>query len=110
MDTPRRFTESPRKGGRGLRFLRHPGFPEALAFQRILIAAEKGDPSVLNEWQALFEQEIAARYPAASESPEDESLSAVMMCPRDAEPLEPQRRRRRRRHSRVRRFPPQPAE
>ena len=40
MDVPRRFADSPTKG-RGRRFLSHPSFPEALAFQRILLTAER---------------------------------------------------------------------
>ena len=95
MDVHRRLSESPRKG-RGTRFLYHAGFAEALAFQRIVLTAEGGDLTVLNEWQALYEQEFARRAPRpqGDGAPDDEDQ------PRDAEPLEPPRRRRRRRHSR----------
>ena len=97
MDIPRRFTESPRKG-RGHRFLFHPGFPEALAFQRILLAAEGGDATLLNEWQTLYEQEVVQKRqrPAPSEGLPDEEANE----PRDVEEEEAPRRARRRRRPR----------
>ncbi|MDR2850119.1 MAG: polynucleotide adenylyltransferase PcnB [Verrucomicrobiota bacterium] len=60
MDSPRRFAEPPQKG-RSARFLFHSDFPEALAFQRILVNAENRDPALLGEWQALYDQEAASR-------------------------------------------------
>ncbi len=93
MDTQRRFSESPRKG-RGHRFVFHSSFPEALAFQRILTAAEGGDLTLLNEWQAVYEEEVARNIPP----PCGEGLAEEEEAnePRDAEPLETRRRRRRR--------------
>ena len=102
MDVQRRFSESPKKG-RGHRFVYHSAFPEALAFQRILLAAEGGDTTLLNEWQALYEQEVARNEPPArAEDLPDEEVNE----PRDAEPLESRRRRRRRRKPRPNGPPP----
>ncbi len=95
LDTHRRLAESPRKG-RGHRFVFHPAFPEVLAFQRLVLAAEGGDRTAFDEWQALFEQEAARTAPhAGTEGFPEESEEA-----RDAEPLETRRRRRRRRKPR----------
>ncbi len=93
MDVQRRFAESPKKG-RGHRFVFHPAFPEALAFQRILVAAEGGDKALLDEWQALYEHEVArnAPRPQGEEHPDAEADE-----PRDAEEDAPAPRRRRRR-------------
>lgn len=96
MDVQRRFAESPKKG-RGHRFLFHPAFPEALAFQRILLAAEGGDTTLIREWQALYESEVARNSPPASgtAAPTDEEANE----PRDSEDESdrPRRHRRRRR-------------
>ncbi len=100
MDAPRRFADSPAKG-RGHRFLFHPGFPEALAFQRILLTAEKADLTCLNEWQALYEQE-AAHSARRGPGPETESAPDGVEVPRDAE-AEPEHSRRRPRRRRPRR-------
>jgi poly(A) polymerase len=101
MDVQRRFSETPRKGGRNSRFIFHPGFPEAIAFQRILLAAEKGDTTVLNAWQALYDQEFARPDSYEDESqPNARNDGSDEDVPRDAEPLEPQRRRRHRHHRR----------
>jgi poly(A) polymerase len=95
LDMHRRLCESPKKG-RSQRFVFHPAFPELLAFQRILLQAEGGDPASLNEWQARFDQEAARNArPAGTEGFPDEAQEA-----RDAEPLETRRRRRRRRKPR----------
>ena len=97
MDVQRRFSESPKKG-RGHRFLFHPAFPEALAFQRILLAAEGGDAALLNEWQALYEREVAQeaqRQPAPRTEEKTDAASANE--PREAEDEAPRPRRRRRR-------------
>jgi poly(A) polymerase len=94
MDVQRRFAESPKRG-RGHRFVYHPAFPEALAFQRIIFTAEGGDMTLLNEWQALYEQEVArnAQQPRGEDRPDAEADE-----PRDAEgESQPPRRRRRRR-------------
>ena len=95
MDVQRRFAESPKKG-RGHRFVYHPAFPEALAFQRILLAAEGGDKTLFNEWQELYEQEVArnAPPPHGEDHPDADADE-----PRDAEEdaQAPRRRRRRRR-------------
>ena len=94
MDVHRRFAESPKKG-RGHRFVRHPAFPEALAFQRILLAAEGGDASLINEWQAFYEQEVAQHVPPPHSDAQAEEEANE---PRDAEEdAAPPRRRRRRR-------------
>ena len=98
MDVPRRFADSPAKG-RGHRFLFHPGFPEALAFQRILLTAEKADLSCLNEWQALYEQQAAQKAPRPPR-PEQADVPEGAETPRDAEEDENDRPRR---HSRRRR-------
>jgi poly(A) polymerase len=95
FDSHRRFAESPKRG-RGHRFVHHAAFPEALAFQRIVLAAERGDPALLNEWQALYEQECARFVPPPPSSDSD-GLPEEANEPRDAEPLETRRRRRRRR-------------
>lgn len=94
MDVQRRFAESPKRG-RGHRFVFHPAFPEALAFQRIVFTAEGGDMTLLNEWQALYEQEVARNAPPP---PSDEHPDAEADEPRDAEEdrQAPRRRRRRR--------------
>jgi poly(A) polymerase len=94
MDVQRRFAESPKRG-RGHRFVYHPAFPEALAFQRILLVAEGGDLTLVNEWQELYEQEVARNAP--SPHPEDHP-DAEADEPRDAEGEQqaPRRRRRRR--------------
>ena len=96
MDVHRRFSESPKKS-RGHRFLYHPAFPEAIAFQRIVLTAEGEDTSVLNEWQALYDQEVAREIPAPTE---EGQVDVEADQPRDAEPLESPRRRRRRRKPR----------
>ncbi|HHU14784.1 MAG: polynucleotide adenylyltransferase PcnB [Kiritimatiellae bacterium] len=88
MDVPRRFADSPTKG-RGRRFLSHPSFPEALAFQRILLTAEKADHSCLDEWQALYAQQAGQR--AQRETRDDTD------APRDAEKESSGTRRRSRR-------------
>ena len=95
MDVQRRFAESPRKG-RGHRFLFHPAFPEALAFQRILLAAEGGDTALLNEWQALYSSEVVkkAQPPPRAAGLTDEEANE----PRDNEEDVPRPRRRRRRN------------
>lgn len=95
FDVQRRLAEGPKKG-RSQRFLRHPIFEEALAFNQIAAAAEGADASALNEWKSLYDQEVAAHAARAAE-PSDESVDGVD-TPRDAEPLEtaPRRRRRRR--------------
>jgi poly(A) polymerase len=92
MDVQRRLGESPKKG-RAHRFVYHPAFPEALAFQRILLLAEGGDTTLLNEWQALYDQEVArnAPRPHGGERPDGEANE-----PRDTEDEAPRRRRRRR--------------
>ncbi|MBP7637659.1 MAG: polynucleotide adenylyltransferase PcnB [Kiritimatiellae bacterium] len=100
MDVPRRFADSPAKG-RGHRFLFHPGFPEALAFQRILLTAEKADLSCLNEWQALYAQQAAQHAQRGAQSNEPAAPDGVEM-PRDAEE-ERSSPRRRPRHRRPRR-------
>lgn len=95
FDMHRRLSESPKKG-RGHRFVYHSAFPEVLAFQRLLLAAEGGDPATLNEWQALYDQEAARNaQPAGTEGFPEEAVEA-----RDAEPLETRKRRRRRRKPR----------
>lgn len=99
MDVHRRFSESPRKG-RGHRFLYHSAFPEALAFQRIVVSAEGGDPSILNEWQELFDQEVARNAPPHPDAEAVPAADSEENLPRDAEPLETPRRRRRRRKPR----------
>ena len=101
MDVPRRFADSPAKG-RGHRFLSHPGFPEALAFQRILLTAEKADLSCLNEWQALYEQHTAQNAPRQPR-PEQADVPEGAEMPRDAEEDESDRPRRRSRRRRPRR-------
>ncbi|HPB10219.1 MAG TPA: polynucleotide adenylyltransferase PcnB [Kiritimatiellia bacterium] len=101
MDVPRRFADSPAKG-RGHRFLFHPGFPEALAFQRILLTAEKADLSCLNEWQALYEQHTAQNAPRQPR-PEQADVPEGAEMPRDAEEDESDRPRRRSRRRRPRR-------
>ncbi len=83
MDVPRRFADSPAKG-RGHRFLFHPGFPEALAFQRILLTAEKADLSCFNEWQALYAQHAAQKAPSQPR-PEPADMPEGAETPRDAE-------------------------
>ncbi len=96
MDVERRFADSPKRG-RGHRFLYHQAFPEALAFLRILTAAENRTPSVINEWQALYEQQVHHRE--SDEGPSDQQLpDSEVNEPRDAEeePLRRKRRRRRR--------------
>lgn len=94
LDVERRFAESPKKG-RGHRFVYHPAFPEALAFQRIILSAEKGDMTLLDEWQELYEKEVAAyqaRVAQEADLPDDEANE-----PRDAEAEPAPRSRRRRR-------------
>jgi poly(A) polymerase len=101
MDVTRRFAESPKRG-RGHRFLFHPAFPEALAFQRILLVAEKGDLTEVEEWQSLYEQSAAEREPRPL--PAEEGAPEGVDAPRDAENDEqPSRRRSRRRRPRSRR-------
>lgn len=95
LDMHRRLSESPKKS-RSHRLIYHSAFQETLAFQRIVLAAEGGDPAALNEWQALFSQEAArSARPADNEGFPDEAAEA-----RDAEPLDTRRRRRRRRRPR----------
>ncbi|HRR33674.1 MAG TPA: polynucleotide adenylyltransferase PcnB [Kiritimatiellia bacterium] len=100
MDAPRRFADSPTKG-RGHRFLFHPGFPEALAFQRILLTAEKADLSCLNEWQALYNQQVAQQARNGAPSRESAAPEGADVA-RDAEEERdlPRRRSRRRRSRR----------
>jgi poly(A) polymerase len=101
MDTPRRFAESPQKG-RGHRFLFHSGFPEALAFQRILLTVENGDLSLLNEWQALYDQHVVQRRQPQRPARQADGPPEAFDEPRDAEEdMEaPRPRRRRSRHRR----------
>lgn len=97
LDVERRFAESPKKG-RGHKFIYHPAFPEALAFQRIIVSAEGGDMTLLNEWQDTYEKALAAHelaQSAAAPVSDDESNE-----PRDAEADPPRNRRRRRRKPR----------
>jgi len=94
MDVQRRFAESPKKG-RGHRFLYHPAFPEALAFQRILLTAEGGDTTFLNEWQSLYNEEIVSH--AASTKQEALRAEEEANEPRDSEDDQPPPRSRRRR-------------
>ena len=103
MDVQRRFSESPKRS-RGHRFLYHSAFPEALAFQRILVAAEGSDATLIQEWQALYEQEVAQREAQARQADEDEAAPGEEEVnePRDAEGEEPQRKRRRRRRRKPR--------
>ncbi len=95
MDVQRRLGESPKKG-RGHRFVYHPAFPEALAFQRILLTAERGDMTLLNEWQELYDQEVARNAPRPQDEGQDHP-EAEADEPRDAEEDQQPRRRRRRR-------------
>lgn len=105
MDAPRRFAESPRKG-KVQRFLHHPGFPEMLSFQRILLVAEKGDLSVVNEWQALYEQSVTERGSRPRWSDEGVPAEEDGGPPRDAEEDGEQKpRRRSRRHGPRKRRP-----
>ncbi len=90
IDVQRRFTEPPRKG-RAQRFATHPVFPEALAFQRILSAAEHSDTSVLDQWRAFYEQAAATRQTRRMDEPGTDEIDEA----RDAEPESPRRRRRR---------------
>jgi poly(A) polymerase len=106
MDALRRFAEPPRKG-RDQRFLRHRDFPEALAFQRILLAAEKGDPSLLNEWQALYGQSAVQLSPRSARP--DEGLPEEIDAPRDAEEEAGGQKSRRRSRRRRRPRPDRPA-
>lgn len=92
LDAPRRFADSPQKG-RNARFLSHPGFPEALAFQRILLTAEKGDLSRLDAWQALHDQNVSSRVATRQG---DENRSNDHGAPRSADRHPPRRRSRRR--------------
>mgnify|MGYP003806251369 CR=1 FL=1 len=92
FDTCRRFAESPKRS-RNYRLVRHASFSEALAFQRILFTAERRDTAVLDEWQALHEQEANRFAPP----PPSDGLPEDANEPRDVEPLETARRRRRRR-------------
>jgi len=94
MDVQRRFAESPQKS-RGHRFLYHPAFREALAFQRIVLTAEGGDTTLINEWQALYDEEVArhAPPPRRDDGQPDEEANE----PRDGEEDQPPRGRRRRR-------------
>ena len=104
MDVQRRFAESPQKG-RGHRFLSHALFPEALAFHRILLAAEGGDTSLLNEWQTLYQKEVASHVPPPYHDgqPNTEDNEA-----RDGEEDQPRKRRRRRHKPRPDRLPDAP--
>ena len=88
MDTPRRFTESPKKHKAG-NFINHSIFPEALAFQRIILMAEHRDSLLLNEWQALYDLQMA-RIPLNQESPTLSSEEAH--AARDAEAEMPRNR------------------
>jgi len=101
MDLHRRLSDSPKKG-RGHKFFYHAIFPEALAFQRIVVAAEGGDTTTLKEWQEMYDQEIGRR---AAEQAATEPEGGDDDLPRDEEPLE-NRNRRRRRHKP--RFPDRP--
>lgn len=99
MDVQRRFADSPKKS-KGSHFINHSFFPEALAFQRILLFAEQRDPAILNEWQALYDLQLTQVVPVQDNSqlsPEEANE------PRDAEAEPPRnnnrRRRRRPRHS-----------
>ncbi|MDD4018682.1 MAG: polynucleotide adenylyltransferase PcnB [Kiritimatiellae bacterium] len=102
MDVQRRFSESPQKG-RGHRFLSHALFPEALAFQRILLAAEGGDTSLLNEWQALYQKEVASPHvpPPYHDGQRDTEANEA----RNGEEDQPRKRRRRRRKPRPDKLP-----
>jgi len=103
MDVQRRFSESPKKG-RGHRFLYHALFPEALAFQRILIAAEGGDTALLNEWQTLYQENVDRHVPLPHP---DAQSDAEANEARDVEE-DPPRKRRRRRKPRPDRLPDAP--
>lgn len=98
MDVHRRLSESPKKG-RSQRFLYHSDFPEALAFHRIVLAAEGGDTTALDEWQELFVQEVARRKAERSAQAGEAPAEGENDQPRDAEPLES------RKHSRHKRSP-----
>ncbi len=91
MDVQRRFSESPKKG-RGHRFLSHALFPEALAFYRLLIAAEGGDASLLNEWQTLYQKNVASHVPPPCHDGQRETKANET---RDGEETQPRKRRRR---------------
>ncbi len=95
MDVQRRFTEPPRKG-RAQRFVTHPVFPEALAFQRVLAIAEKCDTAILKQWQSFYEQETASRQLRRINEPRADELEEA----RDVEPEPLPHRRRRRPHRR----------
>jgi len=97
FDLQHRFAEGPRKG-RSQRFVRHPIFEEALAFNQIVIAAEGGNTSALEEWKKLYDHEVVASQTPRADKGNSEAEDVD--TPRDAEPLEsepPRRRRRRRR-------------
>lgn len=100
MEALRRFADPPRKD-RSNRFLRHRDFPEALAFQRIVLAAENGDTALLDEWQAMHEQ-LRAAQPAGHSASQDDGQSGEADA--SSLPEESERGPRRpRRHSRSRR-------
>ena len=113
MAALRRLSEAPRKD-RSARFLRYRDFPEALAFQRIVLAAENGDTAILNEWQAMYDQHLAAQEAAIAHSarrtaqPPDESPADEADAPqgfpedggRDSKPRHHSRRRGRPRRDR----------
>ena len=75
MDVLRRFAEPPRKD-RNARFLRHRDFAEAMTLQRIVLTAENGDQTILNDWQTLHEQTNAAQPARRTARPTDEQHHA----------------------------------
>lgn len=97
LDVQRRFAEPPRKG-RAQRFVMHPVFPEALAFQSVLTIAEQKGSAVLDQWRAFYEQETALRRPQRSDNISPDKVDEA----RDAVPEPMPRRRRRPRHRKAR--------
>ena len=57
LDVQRRFMIPPRKETRAFRFIHHEMFGEALALRRIVLTAEGGDMSIVNQWQAHHNKE-----------------------------------------------------
>ena len=102
MSAPRRLASPPRQD-REHRFFSNPLFPKAMAFQRILFAAENKDPSPLNEWQAQYEQHIAQfpPRPGRRRPPPPEGQDAGE-APADDTGAPPRSRRRSRRRRRPR--------
>lgn len=93
VEMQRRLSTLP-KTGRGHRFLYHPDFPEVLTFQRILVAAEKGDRATFDAWQTCYATEVAKNK---SDSTHDFANHEDPSEPRDGTAAQPSRRRRRRR-------------